>query len=85
MAYAKKTFVDNVVQQLVAPAVHYQTVYLHSGSGTVYIGDNTSVAVGTGYRMDNGDKLVYNLPPDTGLYGISATGAPYMYVMNNQN
>lgn len=85
MAYAKVQFVNGEVKQLVAPSLHYQTVYLHSGSGIIYIGDDTSVAIGTGYRMDNGDKLVYSITPGEGLWGIAATGSPYMYVMNNQN
>jgi hypothetical protein len=57
-----------------------QLVYLHSSSGTIYLG-NSDVTTSTGYRMDNGDKLSLQLSDNEALYGITNTGTATMMVM----
>ena len=57
-----------------------QLVYLHSSSGTIYLG-NSDVTTSTGYRMDNGDKLTLQLSDNEALYGITNTGTATMMVM----
>ena len=37
-----------------------QTVWLHSSSGTLYIG-GSDVTAANGYRLDNGDKITINV------------------------
>lgn len=61
-----------------------QLVYLHSSSGTIYLG-NSDVSTGTGYRMDNGDKLTLQLSDNEALYGITNTGTATMMVMATVN
>ena len=61
-----------------------QLVYLHSSSGTVYLG-NSDVTTSTGYRMDNGDKLSMQLSDNESLYGIVASGTATMMVMATVN
>ena len=61
-----------------------QMVYLHSGSGTIYLG-NSNVTTSTGYRMDNGDKLSMQLGDNEALYAIAASGTPIVYVMDTIN
>ena len=61
-----------------------QMVYLHSGSGTIYLG-NSNVTTATGYRMDNGDKLSMQLGDNEALYAITASGTPTVYVMDTIN
>ena len=61
-----------------------QLVYLHSSSGTVYLG-NSDVTTSTGYRMDNGDKLSMQLSDNESLYGIVASGTATMMVMATIN
>jgi hypothetical protein len=61
-----------------------QMVYLHSGSGTIYLG-NSNVTTSTGYRMDNGDKLSMQLGDNEALYAIAAAGTPTVYVMDTIN
>ena len=57
-----------------------QVVYLHSSSGTIYLG-NSDVTTSTGYRMDNGDKLTMQLSDNEALYGIVSSGTATMMVM----
>jgi hypothetical protein len=61
-----------------------QMVYLHSGSGTIYLG-NSNVTTSTGYRMDNGDKLSMQLGDNEALYAIAASGTAIVYVMDTIN
>ena len=61
-----------------------QTVYLHSSSGIIYLG-NSDVTTSTGYRMDNGDKLTMQLSDNEALYGITNTGTATMMVMATVN
>ena len=61
-----------------------QMVYLHSGSGTVYLG-NSDVTISTGYRMDNGDKFSMQLGDNEALYAIASSGTPIVYVMDTIN
>ena len=59
-------------------------LYLHSGSGTVYLG-NSDVTTSTGYRMDNGDKLSMQLGDNEALYAIASSGTAVVYVMDTIN
>ena len=61
-----------------------QLVYLHSSSGTIYLG-NSDVTTSTGYRMDNGDKLSMQLSDNESLYGIVASGTATMMVLATVN
>jgi hypothetical protein len=61
-----------------------QSVYLHSSSGVVYIG-NSDVTTSTGYRMDNGDKLTLQLSDNESLYGVVSSGSATMMVMATIN
>jgi hypothetical protein len=61
-----------------------QLVYLHSSSGTIYLG-NSDVTTSTGYRMDNGDKLSMQLSDNESLYGIVTSGTATMMVLATVN
>lgn len=55
-------------------------VHIHSASGTVYLG-NASVTSSTGFKVDNGDKLVVTCPDGNGLYAIADSGTKDVYVL----
>jgi hypothetical protein len=80
---AQKT-VTTTATLLVSANTHDQKVYLHSSSGTIYIG-NSDVTSATGYRMDNGDKLTLELGDNEALYGITSSGSASMFVMATVN
>lgn len=56
-----------------------EQVVLHSASGQCFIG-NSDLTTSTGYRMDNGDKLIID-NHETGIWGITSSGTVTMMVM----
>ena len=64
---------------LVAADVFAEQVNFHSSSGTIYLGD-ANVTSSTGYRMDNGDKVVLQ-NHESVIYGITSTGSATMSVL----
>jgi len=64
---------------LVAGDALAEQVNFHSSSGTIYLGDS-NVTASTGYRMDNGDKVVLQ-NHETAIYGICSTGSATMSVL----
>ena len=61
-----------------------QSVYLHSSSGTLYIG-GADLTTANGYRMDNGDKLTIMVGDHEALYAITTSGTANLYVMTQIN
>ena len=61
-----------------------QSVYLHSSSGTLYIG-GADLTTANGYRMDNGDKLSLLVGDHQDLYAITSTGTATLYVLRQTN
>lgn len=64
---------------LVAADALAEQVNLHSSSGTIYLGDS-NVTASTGYRMDNGDKVVLQ-NHENAIYGICSSGSATMSVL----
>jgi len=64
---------------LIAADMQAEQVNFHSSSGTIYLGD-ANVTSSTGYRMDNGDKVVLQ-NHETAIYGITSTGSATMSVL----
>ena len=61
-----------------------QTVWLHSSSGTLYIG-GADLTVANGYRLDNGDKISINVGDHEALYAITSVGTVNLYVLSQVN
>ena len=61
-----------------------QSVYLHSGSGTLYIG-GADLTAANGYRMDNNDKLSLMVGDHQDLYAITSAGTATVYVLSQIN
>lgn len=53
--------------------------YLHSSSGTCYIGAS-DVTTATGYQMDNGDKLTIDTH-ETSMYAVTSTGTTIVKIL----
>ena len=56
-----------------------EMVYLHSSSGTCFLG-NSDVTDSTGYKMDNGDKITIENKAN-GIWAITASGTVTMQVL----
>jgi hypothetical protein len=74
-----QTTVTTAATLLVAADMQAEQVNFHSSSGTIYLGD-ANVTSSTGYRMDNGDKVVLQ-NHETAIYGITSTGSATMSVL----
>ena len=64
---------------LVDNTTEAEMVYLHSVSGTCFLG-NSDVTTSTGYRMDSGDKLTVE-NKENGIWAITTSGTVIMSVM----
>ena len=69
---------------VVPESIFHQTVWLHSSSGTIYIGDS-DLTVANGYRLDNGDKISINVGDYQALYAITSSGTATLYVLSQIN
>ena len=69
---------------VVPQSIFHQTVWLHSSSGTIYIGDS-DLTVANGYRLDNGDKISINVGDYQALYAMTSSGTANLYVLSQIN
>ena len=69
---------------IVSADIADQTVWLHSSSGTLYIG-GSDLTVANGYRLDNGDKITINVGDHEALYAITSSGTATLYVLSQVN
>lgn len=70
---------------IVVPAlIGDQSCYLHSASGTLYIG-GADLTTANGYRLDNNDKLSVVIGDHEALYAITTSGTATLYVLSQIN
>ena len=78
-------FSVSTTASIVVPAnIAYQAVYLHSASGTLYIG-GADLTTANGYKLDNGDKLTLMVGDQEALYAITSAGTSTLYVLSQVN
>jgi hypothetical protein len=78
-------FTVSTTASIVVPAnIAYQAVYLHSASGTLYIG-GSDLTTANGYKLDNGDKLTLMVGDQEALYAITSSGTATLYVLSQVN
>jgi hypothetical protein len=76
--------VSTTASVVVAANIAYQAVYLHSASGTLYIG-GADLTTDNGYKLDNGDKLTIMVGDQEALYAITTNGTATLYVLSQIN
>jgi hypothetical protein len=70
---------------VVVPAlIGDQSVYLHSSSGSLFIG-GPDLTTANGYKLDNGDKLTIMVGDHEALYAITSSGTANLFVMTQIN
>jgi hypothetical protein len=70
---------------IVVPAlIGDQSAYLHSASGTLYIG-GADLTTANGFKLDNGDKLSLLIGDHEALYAITTSGTATLYVLSQIN
>ena len=75
----RQVTVTTAATALVDATQEAEMVYLHSSSGTCFVG-NSDVTASTGYKMDNGDKLTIENKAN-GIWGITSSGTVTVMVM----
>ena len=76
---SSQTSVTTAATLLVSGDAVAEGVYLHSSSGTIYLG-GSDVTSSNGYKMDNGDKLtIHN--HESPIYAIAGSGTGTMQVL----
>ena len=75
----RQVTVTTAATALVDATQEAEMVYLHSSSGTCYLG-NSDVTDSTGYKMDNGDKITIENKAN-GIWAITASGTVTMQVL----
>jgi hypothetical protein len=75
----RQVTVGTTATALVDATQEAEMVYLHSSSGTCYLG-NSDVTSSTGYQMDNGDKIALENKAN-GIWAITSSGTVTMQVM----
>lgn len=80
-----QVFQVGTTASVVVPAlIGDQSAYLHSASGTLYIG-GSDLTTANGYRLDNGDKLSVLIGDHEALYAITTSGTATLYVLSQIN
>jgi hypothetical protein len=78
-------FSVSTTASIIVPAnIAYQAVYLHSASGTLYVG-GADLTTANGYKLDNGDKLSLMVGDNEALYAITSSGTATLYVLSQIN
>lgn len=75
----RQVTITTAATALVDATAEAEMVYLHSSSGTCYVG-NSDVTSSTGYKMDNGDKITIDNKAN-GIWAITSSGTVTMQVM----
>jgi formylmethanofuran dehydrogenase subunit C len=75
----RQVTITTAATALVDATAEAEMVYLHSSSGTCFVG-NSDVTSSTGYKMDNGDKITINNKAN-GIWAITTSGTVTMQVM----
>jgi hypothetical protein len=78
-------FTVTTTAAIVVPAlIGDQMAYLHSASGTLYLG-GADLTTANGYKLDNGDKLSLMIGDHEALYAITTAGTATLYVLSQIN
>lgn len=77
--YSAQITVTTSPTLLVAADYAAEEVHLHSSTGQCYLGAS-DVSTSTGYRIDNGDKLVFQ-NHENAIYAVTSTGTNTMNVL----
>jgi hypothetical protein len=75
----RQVTVTTAATALVDATTEAEMVYLHSSSGTCFVG-NSYVTSSTGYKMDNGDKITIENKAN-GIWAITNSGTVTMQVL----
>lgn len=71
--------ITTTASQIVPDGISAQECHIHVASGAIYIG-NSTVTSSTGLRLDNGDKLTFEVHGQ-GMWAVTSTGTASVFTM----
>ena len=72
--------VNSTATLLVAPDNKDRIVYLHSGTGSVYVG-GSDVTASTGIHLPNGTTIQMTIPFNESVYGVTSAATQTMRIL----
>ena len=79
---ANKFTIDTTATKIVNAEPMTRTVYIHSSSGSVYLGGAAMTATTDGLHVPNGSTLAVTVPANETLYGIDGAGTATVIVLD---
>ncbi len=58
---------------IVGAGTTYRTIHIHGAQGAFFVGGNNLTDT-TGFKIDNGEKIIFELTPTEQMYGITSSG-----------
>ena len=76
-------YIVNSTPQLIVPAEQFtRTVYIHSATGSIYLGAATNTDTSAGLHIPNGNTLSVTVPPNETIYAIDGAGGATAIVLD---
>jgi len=58
---------------IVGTGTTHRILHVHGAQGAFFVG-GSDVTAATGYKIDNGEKIIFELTPTDTMYGITSAG-----------
>jgi hypothetical protein len=79
---ANKFTVNATATKIVNAEPMTRTVYIHSSTGSIYLGGSTLTSTADGLHLPNGNTLAVTIPANETLYAIDGAGTATAIVLD---
>ena len=79
---ANKYTVNATATKIVNAEPMSRTVYIHSSTGSIYLGGSGLTATSDGLHLPNGDTIAITVPANETLYAIDGAGTATAIVLD---
>ena len=79
---ANKFTINATATKIVNAEPMTRTVYIHSATGSIYLGGSTMATIADGLHLPNGDTIAVTVPPNETLYAIDGAGGAGCIVLD---
>jgi hypothetical protein len=74
MASAGQVTITTTATLIIDIGTTFREVHIHGAQGAFYIGGD-NVTASTGFKIDNGEKVTFQMTPTEKMYGITSSGS----------
>ena len=78
-----KYTVNATVSKIVPAEPFTRTVYIHSSTGSIYLGGPTLTATADGLHVQNGQTIAVNVPANEAIWAIDGAGGATAIVLDS--